>query len=186
MFFRQWLSVAVLVAAPASCFAVEIHSSHDRSADFASLKTYAWVPHEMEDPATSSIDQEFVQSRVHEAVDAELTAKGYKKLSSGRPDFWIDWGAMIGSKLRVSTETPMHDAALTGLQSSVSVGAAPQVYASDVDEGTLILRFVNPRTSRVIWRATAEEVVNVSWGKRKKTAKIKKAVSKMLRLFPPK
>lgn len=181
---RGLLAMLLIVASMSGLAKMKISSSYDPSAPFASMKTYAWGPHEMQDPATASFDEEFVQTRVQEAVNQGLAAKGFQE-QRAKPDFMVHWSALAGAALVVTRGDRMRDPALGGIQSSVAVGPPPRGQAQDVDVGTLILTFVDTRTEKVVWRGFAQEAFNFNWSDKKKTAKISQAVRKLLALFPP-
>jgi Domain of unknown function (DUF4136) len=177
---------ALVFAVSFSCLAkTQIGSSYDPGAPYSSLKVYTWAPHEMQDPATASFDEEFVQTHVRAAVNEQLAAKGLQKRSSN-PDFLIQWTAFAGAVLAVGRGVRTPDGALGGFQSDVSLGPAPRAEVSDVNMGTLILTFVDAKTQKVIWRGFAQEAVNFEWSDKKKISKINQVVRKMLDLFPPK
>lgn len=188
MLIVRTLLVVLLIAVANGCFAMKVSSSHDTSASFSSLKTYAWIPRPKRDPILSRIDDEFVQARVQDAVDSQLAAKGYEKRSSGAPDFLVRYYATLRTKTSVQTE--YYDTyRYSGDPSDRYRGGLaepPRTYAYDSDEASLILDFVHPETQRRIWRGTAQAAVDSSWSQRKKTAKINKAVRRMLKRFPPK
>jgi hypothetical protein len=181
---RGLLAVLLVVAPLTGLARLKISSTHNPSAPFASMKTYAWGPHEMQDPATARFDEEFVQARVHEAVNRGLAAKGFQE-QRDEPDLLIHWSALVGTALAVTRGDSMRDRAPGGIQPSVAVGPPPRGQVQDVDVGTLILTFVDRRTQKVVWRGFAQEAFNFNWSDKKKTARIQRAVRRLLALFPP-
>ena len=179
------LLVIVLITTPMSSVArLKISSSYNPSAPFASMKTYAWGPHEMQDPATTNFDEQFVQERVHEAVNQGLTAKGFRQ-QRDKPDFVIHWSALVGTRIAVTHSERGRDPALGGIQSSVTLGPPPRGQVQDVDVGTLILTFIDTSTQKVVWRGFAQEAFNFNWSDKKKTTRINRAVRRLLDIFPP-
>lgn len=182
---RGLLTVLLFAVSLSSVAKTQIGSSYDPGAPYSTLKAYNWAPHEMQDPATASFDEEFVQTHVRAAVNEQLAAKGLQK-RTGNPDFLIQWTAFAGAALSVGRRVRTPDAALGGFQSDVSVGPVPRAEVTDVNMGTLILTFVDAKTQKVIWRGFAQEAVNFEWSDKKKISKINQVVRKMLDLFPPK
>lgn len=182
---RGLLAVLLIAVSVCALAKTQIGSSYDPKAPYASLKAYTWAPHEMQDAATASFDQEFVQTHVRAAVNEQLAAKGLQKRSSN-PDFLIHWTAFTGAALAVSRSIRTPDGALGGFQSDVTVGPLPRAEVTDVNMGTLILTFVDAKTQKVIWRGFAQEAVNFEWSDKKKIGKINQVVRKMLDRFPPK
>lgn len=179
------LLTALLIVVPMSCLAkLKISSSYDPKAPFASMKAYSWGVHEMQDPATINFDEEFVQTRVHDAVNQGLAAKGFRQQRE-KADFVIHWSVLVGTAIAVTRSQRGSDPALGGIQSSVALEPPSAGQIQDVDVGTLILTFVDARTQKVVWRGFAQEAFNFNWSDRKKTNKINNAVSKLLDLFPP-
>lgn len=183
----MWRLLAVLLFAVSlsSWAKTQIGSSYDPGAPYSSLKAYNWARHEMQDPATVSFDEEFVQTHLRAAVNEQLAAKGFQKRVSN-PDFLILWTAFAGAALAVDRRIHTPDRALGGFQSDVSVEPLPRAQVTDVNMGTLILTFVDAKTQKVIWRGFAQQAVNFEWSDRKKISKINQVVRKMLDLFPPK
>ena len=182
---RGCLAVLVFVVSFCCLAKTQIGSSYDPAAPYSSLKAYNWAPHPMQDSATASFDEEFVQTHLRAAVNEQLAAKGLEKRVSN-PDFLILWTAFAGAALGVSRSVTMPDGALGGFQSDVSAGPPPRAQVTDINMGTLILTFVDAKTQKVIWRGFAQEAVNFEWSDRRKIAKINQVVRKMLELFPPK
>ena len=182
---RGYLMVLLLVG-PLCCMAkTQIGSSYDPAAPYSSLKTYNWAAHEMQDPATASFDEEFVQTHVRAAVNEQLAAKGFEKRTAN-PDILIHWTAFAGATLAIGRGVRAPNAVLGGFQSDVSAGPPPRADVTDVNVGTLILTFVDAKTQKVIWRAFAQEAINFEWSDRKKISKLNQVVRRMLDLFPPK
>lgn len=102
MVLAQRLLGALLIAALTACSAMSISSDYDPSANFSGFRTYGWmaVPQKsIEDPR---IDNRLLDSRIRLAVERQLTTKGFEKQSSGTPDFWIHYQAVLKSKLDVN------------------------------------------------------------------------------------
>ena len=182
---RTLLTILLFAVSLSSLAKTQIGSSYDPGAPYSSLKAYNWARHEMQDSATVSFDEEFVQTHLRAAVNEQLAAKGFQKRVSN-PDFLILWTAFAGAALAVDRRIRTPDRALGGFQSDVSVEPLPRAQVTDVNMGTLILTFVDAKTQKVIWRGFAQQAVNFEWSDRKKISKINQVVRKMLDLFPPK
>jgi len=64
-----------VVLATGASFGQEVKTDYDRSTDFIQYKTYSWEKVQTQDPLW--VD------RIKEAVNASLTAKGWKQVQSG-------------------------------------------------------------------------------------------------------
>lgn len=140
----------------------EISYDYDSSVDFASLKTYDWLPGQK-----TSTEFELVLKRFKNEVDAQLQAKGFRKTSSN-PDFQI--GLQGSSRTKTSR-----------FQSSHNYHSEPFTYK----EGTISLDFFDAKTGDPIWRAKGVGEGDGSDTPEQRAKTANKAVTKMLKNFPP-
>jgi hypothetical protein len=78
------LAGAVLVLGLASCTSIKTSTNYDPNSVQAvgSYRTYAWLP--MTDGADPRVYNPIIQARVQLAVDRELQARGYQKVTQGQ------------------------------------------------------------------------------------------------------
>jgi hypothetical protein len=171
--------VLFLVAFAVSCSAIYgVQHDYDLQADFKSLKTFDWmaVP---EKANIASLDVD----RVKKAVSAELQAKGLM-MNSNNPDFLI--AEHLGSKDKVQITN-------WGYGYGPHYGGYRGGYwgpggttASEYEEGSLILDFVDAKSKKMIWRGVAKADINNVDTPEKKEKLINEAVQEILKNFPPK
>jgi len=171
------------------CASMSVSSDYDPKADFSSLKTYDW---EGPQPITGNprLDNDLLHERIRNAVERELTLKGYRKVTVD-PDFKVAYNVGLENKLDVTT-IPTYDYSYPSYYSRVGgfgryEGYRPstEVNVYQYEEGTLLLDIVNPETKKLIWRGTAKAEVNAGDSPERKEARVNEAVSKMLAQFPP-
>ncbi len=184
----KFRSLLVIVALFAACAAkIKVTTEHDPAANFSNLKTYAWFPGSTKGGTlVGIIRNEFVHATVRSAVETQLARKGYERILSGTPDFWIRYYAALRSRLVVQTEYDSGLGGLSELQRSAVLDTPMQSRTVEFNEGTLALDVVNPETNRLMWRGTAKTRINVDISDRKQEARINKAARKLLEQFPPK
>src|SRR5688572_16428443 len=91
-----------LAAAVATAQKLVVESHRDERADFAAIRTYAWLP---SPPARSDVapdayddpnlTQQFVEPHIVAAVDRELSARGMNRISEGDPDVRVVYYAAL-------------------------------------------------------------------------------------------
>jgi len=160
---------ALLVITSLSCFAREIRVDFDHQVNFSQYKTYSWAKVDTPDPLWND--------RVKEAVDRELTKKGWIEVPSGG-DVSI---VAVGTTREKPTLRTFYD----GFDGWMWGGFADATtYVENYTVGTLIIDMFDSKTKRLIWRGSASDVVS---GKPEKDdKKLNQAVSKMFDQFPPK
>ena len=165
----------LIVMGSAGCVTMEVRTEYDPAASFEGWKTYAWMP---DRPAMEADGRVFVSRMVRQAVEAELTAKGYR-LTETAPDFWVNYYVAAGGDLEV--------------ERTFSVYGRPDRFGPDVRDdseetvfvsGTLVLDILVPGTRTLLWRAVAEKAVRE--GPEAADTAITGAVRRLLASFPPK
>ena len=190
-------AAALLAAACSSTNKIEIGSDHDPRAEFDGLRTYGWMKRKPDKTGDPRIDgNEQLRMRVRGAVEDTLSARGYKQLVSGEPDFWIAWHAAIDEKVKISTMQDHYgytvgsdwDRAYRTNWAWIGPGGPSGRSETVVDEweqGSLILEVVDPKTNKLMWRGVARARLSDGTSEEQKHARIKRAVARMLDRFPP-
>jgi hypothetical protein len=166
----------------AGCSTFKIADDYDPSADFASFHSYAWAPAESEAPKDPRVENDLLEARVHESVDAELSAKGFSLATAGAtPDFWVTYHAALEAKIDVTTIQQSYPY----YRGYSRWGGYSETYVRQFDEGTLILDVIDPETEKLIWRGSAQARVNDSSTPEKRSKRVRDAVAAILERFPP-
>ena len=82
-----WFTVFLFVLT--SCSSTRVRSDYDPRSDFRGLRTYTWIDADLSKSPYPGIQSPFVKERIHSAVDGELASRGYRRITSGTPDFRI-------------------------------------------------------------------------------------------------
>ena len=192
MKMTRW-GVVFMMLGLAGCATMDIHTDFDNHADFSKLKTFAWLPdmkQQSEDPRIANEETDF---RIRNAVEKVLAAKGYRKIETGQPDFWVAYQAAIKDKIDAMTANyPYNAPSMMNLRSGNFVQdlnwayGGSQTFLSQYEEGTLILDIVNPKDRKLMWRGTAKAVLVKGGDSAKKEARLNDGVQKIFATFPPK
>ncbi len=189
MKLKAYLFPMILGLVLSACATVSTSTDYDPAANFSALKTYDWAGPQ---PITGNprLDSDILHTRIRNAVERELATMGYRKVTSGEPDFKVAYHVGLEDKLDVTSFTyydydyPAYYHGRAGFGPSA---AWPQTetHVYQYEEGTLLLDIVDPLTNKLIWRGTAKAEVDPNQSSEKKEAKINKAVQKLLSKFPP-
>lgn len=172
-----------------ACSIMNITSDYDPSTNYSGLSTYNWMPDPQETTGDPRIDNPFLASRIRNAVDNTLAAKGY--LVSDTPDFLIGYHAAVKDKTDVQTINTSYGYG-PGWGWEYGYGnrpygwtGAPETFVYEYEEGSLILDIVDPESNELIWRGSAQAEVDRSASPEKREKKINEAVERILAQFPP-
>lgn len=171
------LLLCALVAGTTGCSNIRTNADYDPSVNFTTLRTYDWRADGKQAPQDPRIDNTLFASRVHQAVDRQLAAKGYQQSTNGNPDFLVGYHAVVEGKVDFRT--------VGGYYGYGGWGTAPQTYAYNYDEGTLLLDVIQPETMQLLWRGSATATVRPSATPVERQKRINEAIEKILSKFPP-
>jgi hypothetical protein len=183
--------VIVMAALVAGCSSIETSYDYDPKANFAGLKTYEWLKEPQKLTGDPRIDgNTILANRIYEAVDTELAARGFRKIS-GDPDFLVAYHVSLDKRRSVQTLNSYYGYGPGwgyGYGASYRPGywaGAPETYVYEYEEGTLILDIVNPENKELIWRGSAQDEVHFKSTPEKDQTQLNEAVHKILEKFPP-
>ena len=173
---RRAAALLMLVATVAlsTCSPIRVTRDYDSETDFSQYRTFKWVQQDRDVPASRRPEYGLFEKRVRSAVNADLIAKGYRRIDTGRPDFLVAW--YLGTQDKVNVE-----------RYGYRYGPRGRWYGRNVQvhhyrEGTLIVDFVDPDDKVLVWRGTAVGSMKYfTKGERE----IESSVQRMLEEFPP-
>jgi len=177
---------SLLVAA--GCVRMQVRSEYDTSVDFSRLATYRWRTDAERAVVDPRVDADFLQSVVHDEVDALLARKGFR-YSEDAPDFLVGYQARVKAKLDQSKSNEAYGYSSGWWGPSDDVGQVPADpgvdYAREYDVGQLTVLAFDPVSGKPIWQASAKTEVYLHAAKAERAARIQEAVEKILAKFPP-
>lgn len=170
---KKAICVLVCAAALASCNPTYIEHDYDQDVDFSKFRTFAWME---QSTMTAGEPQAFQQSglleaRIKRAVNDGLTQKGLR-LVEAEPDL------MIAYHIGVQDYTEIRR---TGY--SYQIGGSTRV--DQFQEGTFILDLIAAKEDRLVWRWTAEGVLEENPTPEKLDRDVNNMVQRLLRKYPP-
>jgi Domain of unknown function (DUF4136) len=169
--FRACIFFAFILLFPAILSAQKVTTDFDHSVNFSQYKTFMWLREpRMRDP--------LMKRRVIDAINKQLTAKGWQLVTEGADVGIIANGATTEEHTLETFYTGFGGWGWRGWGSGIAT-TIPEYYTI----GTLIVDLFDTRTKQVIWRGTATGTLP---DKPEKTAqKLNKAIEKMFKKFPP-
>src|SRR5689334_20557663 len=97
------LSLALIVCAVAA-HAQKVKVDWDRMTDFTRYKTYKWM--KIPSPRTPIPE---IEQLIYSTVDAQLGAKGLKKVENGEPDLYVGYSDTLGEPKKQTAAAPVAD-----------------------------------------------------------------------------
>jgi len=158
-------ALAVAIAAPAQ----DVKTDYDHHADFSQYHTYYWEKVRTTDPLW--------QSRIQDAVDRQLQAKGWQRVDNGGDIAITAVGSSHNEKEYQTFYNGMGGWRWGGFGETTTT-------VENYPVGTLVLDFYDAHNKQLVWRGAARDSLSDKPEKNEK--KLEKSVDKMLDHFPPK
>ncbi len=181
-------SLLGLVFAATAALSQDVRYNFDRKSDFAKYKTYKWVV--LKD--ASQLDS-LVDKQIKDAFDAELASKGLSRTEGETADLFIGYQASMDKEKEFTSFTTT-----TGPW-GYGVGWYPGWYGptgvpgtttttqqtNTIYVGQLVLDMYDSANQSMVWRGTVTKTLDPKASPEKQQKNLQKAVSKLLRNFPP-
>jgi hypothetical protein len=178
---RRWSSILFAVLALSSCAILRVGSDYDRAASFTGYHNFAWLAR-----AQYGTRNPLVVQRARDAIQAELTRKGFSYVSDAAPaDFVVDF--TIGARERMDVRT--YPVPYAGWYLGYPQWWGYPYWGSEVDvrqyrEGTLSIDVFDAHTHKPVWHGWAKKELTQSDMERSE-GPIREAVNAVLAGFPP-
>jgi hypothetical protein len=155
-----------------SALAQQVKTDFDHQANFSQYKTYSWQEVKSENSLWDA--------RIKNAVDAQLTAKGWTKVDSGG-----DVGIVAIKTTQTQRTLQTFYDGFGGGWRWRGFGGMGQSTTTEQDykEGTLLVDLYDAKTKQLLWRGSTEDTLSNNADKNEKN--LDKGVAKMFKKFPP-
>jgi Domain of unknown function (DUF4136) len=179
---RLFLFFALCLILAQSGSAQKVKVDFDQSFDFSKVHRYEWRKHPIFEKHPELADQYSVAIQlVMNSTNQQLRKKGYQSVS-GDPDVFLTF--FVTARDMTHTYTDM-------IGPSGAYGwygwYAPPVWTvtrtEQYVEGTLLMDFVDPKDTRLVWRASATDSIQDF---HHRDENVDDAVKKIFKKFPPK
>ena len=173
---RYPLLAAAAALGLTACSGISTNTDWDDSFDFGTLSTYAWMDQGLEGGVS-----EIMLRRLNMAVDDHLAASGFTKADRTVADFLVAYH--VGAQDREQYDTYGYGAG--GWWDGYWGGGMTTTTVHTYTEGTLILDFIDRASNELFWRGSASATIDQMDPPDKRIERIRKAVDKLMKDFPP-
>ena len=173
-------ALAAILMIPALAAAQKVSYDFNKSANFASFKTYAHKD-------GTKVGQQLIDERIVNAIDAAMAAKGFTK--SETPDVFVVYHVAFDKEKDIST-----------FSSGYGGGYGPYGYGwgggwgggstttqvRDILVGTMVIDIADAKGNQLAWRGMGVKEVDTQAKPDKRDKSITNAVNKIFKNYPPK
>ena len=176
---NQVTCLAAFLLMAACAHGQEVHYNYDRSANFASYKTYQWV----EIPGGSVPDQ-LIDQAIMQAADEQLAQKGLTKVDNNA-DLYIGYQFVLNLEKSVSLWETGGAGPGWGWD-PWGGGRNVQGQTSTIPVGILLMDLYDVARKQLVWRADAIKTINLKTDPDKNYKNLQKVMTKLFKHYPPK
>jgi hypothetical protein len=180
---RLLAATIALVVAPALLLAQKVSYDYNKSANFASYKTY-------QQKDGTKVGQQLIDDRIASAIDSALAGKGFTKAASN-PDVFVVYHVAFDKQKDISTFSSGYGGGYGpygyGWGGGGWAGGTTTTSVRDILIGTLVIDIADAKKNEMVWRGMAtKEGVDVQAKPEKRDKNITNAVNKIFKNYPPK
>jgi hypothetical protein len=164
------VSVAALSALLLAGCASVAHVEKDKSVNFSSYHTYAWVETKQDDTSKARTKvSDLTERNIREAVNAEMAKTGWKEVKH-KPDVLMSYDVLVERGVK-NESNPVYSQPYSRMYFNPytrrwgSIYYPSQFWGYDdnqrqVREGTITISMIDPKTDKTIWQGWTTGEVN--------------------------
>jgi hypothetical protein len=178
---KKLLTALAVVLAPALLLAQKTSYDYDKSADFASFKTYAHKD-------GTKVGQPLIDERIVNGIEAELAKKGLTKVEAN-PDVFVVYHVAFDKQKDISTFSSGYGGGYGPYGWGYGGGwggGTTTTQVRDILVGTLVVDVADAKKNAMVWRGMGVKEVNTQAKPEKRDKSIAKALEKIFKNYPPK
>ena len=176
----QFACLALMMLGTA--FGQDIRYNFDKNTDFSKFKTYKWVA--IKDAAKVN---DILDGEIKAAIEKELAAKGLTKVDADPADLYMGYQAAVGEEKQFTSYgtdwgygSGWYRGGWYGPSSTTTTGQTSTIYI-----GQLAIDMYDTKNHDLVWRGVASKTIDPKAKPDKQQKNITKAVSKLLKKYPP-
>jgi Domain of unknown function (DUF4136) len=177
------LTAAFLLLGVSAAVGQDVRYDFDKDKDFSKYKTYKWIEIKGADKP-----DELTSKKLTAAIDAELATKGMTKTEAETADLYVGYQTAIGQEKEYTSYNTgwgygpgWGGGWYGGGGTSTTYGSTSTVYVGQLD-----ISFYDSAQKQLVWRGVATKTLDPKAKPEKKEKNVAKAVTKLLKNFPPK
>ena len=177
---RLFAAAIALVVAPVLLLAQQVSYDYNKSANFASYKTY-------QQKDGTKVGQQLIDDRIASAIDTALAAKGLTK-ATANPDVYVVYHVAFDKQKDISTFSSGYGGGYGPYGWGWGggwAGGTTTTQVRDILMGTLVIDIADAKKGQLAWRGMGVKEVDVQNKPEKRDKSINEAVKKILKNYPP-
>jgi hypothetical protein len=168
---------AVFLFMAVCAYGQDVHYNYDRSANFATYKTYQWV-----DIPGGRVPDQLIDQAIKRAAEQQLAQKGLTKVESNA-DLYIGYQFVLNLEKSIS----LWDTGGVGPGGWDTWGGGRnlQGQTSTIPVGILLMDLYDIGKKQLVWRGDAVKTIDLKKDPDKNYKNLQKVMAKLFKNYPP-
>jgi hypothetical protein len=168
--------LAAFLLTAACAYGQDVHYNYDRSANFATYRTYQWV-----DIPGGKVPDSLIDRAIRQAADEQLAQKGLTKVEEN-PDLYIGYQVVIDLEKSVDLYSTGGFGGWGGWGGDRTVRGQ----TSTIPVGILLMDLYDAGKKQLVWRGDAVKTIDLKEDPDKNYKNLQKVMAKLFKNYPPK
>jgi hypothetical protein len=178
---RVLAGLLALLLVPAAAMAQKVSYDFDKTANFASFKTYSTKE-------GTPVGQKLIDDRIVAAIDAAMASKGLTR-SDANPDVVVVYHVAFDKQKDISTYSSGYGGGYGAYGYGWGGGwggGTTSTQVRDILVGTLVVDIADAGHKQIVWRGMGVKEIDTQAKPEKRDKSITNAVNKIFKNYPPK
>ena len=188
------LGLALLLSA---CETMQVSHDYNPAVDFAKFRTWAWKePAVQYQPNNPMLRSDLTEQRIVQAISGQLDQRGLRLAAAGsKPDLQVQAWLIVANRQEQVVTNYGYGGPWGGPWGGYWGGPWEGYWGAPMynetrnvvyQVGTLQIDLIDAKDGKLVWRGSAEKVIDSSPTPSERSAAINEAVTKILSTYPPK
>ena len=179
------LTLILMVGLLAACSGIPVTHDYVPTTDFSGLNSYRWSADILQMEKETKGNNPLMNSRIHNAVDRNLVARGFQLGTDKKADFIVSYQVEVRQRLTSDGASSSVSFGFGSVGSFGAIGMSTGSNVRDEDEATLIIDILSAENNSLLWRGTSTRYVYPHSTPAELTELINAHVDAILVQFPP-
>ena len=188
------LGLALLLSA---CETMQVSHDYNPAVDFAKFRSWAWKdPAVKYQPNNPMLRSDLTEQRILQAISGQLDQRGLRPAAAGsKPDLQVQAWLIVANRQEQVVTNYGYGGPWGGPWGGYWGGPWEGYWGAPMynetrnvvyQVGTLQIDLIDAKDGKLVWRGSAEKVIDSSPTPTERSAAINEAVTKILSTYPPK
>ncbi len=179
-------SLLWMVVTLTGCSTINVSTDYALEQNFSQYHSYQWHPDGVKkNAALDAMGGDIFSARIKRVTEETLAARGMHQ--GPDPDFYVNYSVITEERVSINTyNTYGGYGPGWGYYGYGAWGVGgSQTSVSYYTEGAIVIDIVDAASNQLVWRGTADSILDPSLSPTKKEQELRQALTKMFENFPP-